>query len=187
MPQPRTRFTPIRVINYDPNWPQMFSQLRDQIWPAVSDVAIAIEHVGSTSVPGMAAKPIIDIDLVIASRSDLPLLVQRLETLSYKHPGNLDIEDRDAFIAPNGPVDHHLYACLQHSLALQNHLAIRNYLRTHPSEVAAYSALKKHLAEIFRDERPRYVEGKTEFLLSVLEGCGFSVEQLDSIRRANRQ
>jgi GrpB-like predicted nucleotidyltransferase (UPF0157 family) len=187
MPQPTTKSTPIQVINYDPNWPQMFGQLRDQIWPAVSDVAIEIEHVGSTSVPGMAAKPIIDIDLVLASHSDLPLLVQRLEGLSYKHFGNLDIEDRDAFIRPNGRVDHHLYACLQHSLALQNHLAIRNYLRTHPSEVAAYSALKKQLAEIFRDERPRYVEGKTEFLLSVLERCGFSAEQLDSIRRANRR
>src|SRR6516165_7942438 len=90
-----TTVAPVQVVDYDPDWPRIFSQLKDQIWPSLRYVALAIEHVGSTSVPGLAAKPVIDIDIVIASRTDLPLLIQRLGALGYQHRGNLGIEDRD--------------------------------------------------------------------------------------------
>jgi hypothetical protein len=81
--------------------------------------------------------------------------------------------------------EHHLYVCSQHSVALKNHLALREYLRTHPSDAAAYSALKKTLANQNLNERSRYSEGKTDFILSILERCGFSAGQLASIERAN--
>jgi len=79
-----------------------------------------------------------------------------------------------------------LYACVQNSVALQNHIAVRDYLRTHPSEAAVYSKLKKQLAQQFPTERERYVEGKTGFILSILEQCGFSTAMAKSIRRANQ-
>jgi len=127
MPEPTT-FAAVQVVDYDPDWPRIFWQLKNQIWPSVRDVALAIEHVGSTSIPGMAAKPVIDVDVVIASPTDLPLLMLRLGILGYKHRGNLGIEDREAFVAPEHQPAHHLYVCVQNSLALQNHIAVRDYL-----------------------------------------------------------
>jgi GrpB-like predicted nucleotidyltransferase (UPF0157 family) len=186
MPKP-THLTAIQVVDYDPDWPRIFHQLRDQIWPSVRDVAVAIEHVGSTSVPGMAAKPVIDMDVVIATVADLPLVKLRLGSLGYKHRGNLGVDDREAFLSPENLPRHHLYACVQNSLALQNHIAVRDYLRTHPSEAAVYSKLKKRLAERFPNERDRYVESKTDFILSILEQCGFSTRIVESIRRVNHR
>jgi GrpB-like predicted nucleotidyltransferase (UPF0157 family) len=176
----------LSVVDYDPDWPRIFSQLRNRIWPAVRDLALAIEHVGSTSIPGMAAKPVIDIDVVVGSRVDLPRLILRLETLGYQHRGNLGIEDREAFTPPDDQHPQHVYACPQNSLALLNHIAVRDFLRTHPSEAQAYSSLKRELAERHFNERNRYGEGKTDFLLSILAQCGFSAEQLDTIKRANQ-
>jgi GrpB-like predicted nucleotidyltransferase (UPF0157 family) len=181
-----TTVAPVQVVDYDPDWPRIFSQLKDQIWPSLRYVALAIEHVGSTSVPGLAAKPVIDIDIVIASRTDLPLLIQRLGALGYQHRGNLGIEDRDAFRAPENQPAQHLYVCVENSLALQNHIAVRDYLRTHACEATAYSTLKKQLAEQFRNDRECYMAGKTAFILSILKRCDFSAGALDSIKQANQ-
>src|SRR5262245_27102911 len=128
MPESVT-FAVVRVVDYDPRWPRIFRQLKDHIWPSVRGLPIAIEHIGSTAVPCMPAKPVIDVDIVIASRSDLPLLIPRLGTLGYEHRGNLGIEDREVFMVPENQPPHHLYVCIQNSLALQNHIALRDYLR----------------------------------------------------------
>jgi GrpB-like predicted nucleotidyltransferase (UPF0157 family) len=101
----------------------MFQRLRDQIWPSRRDAAVAIEHVGSTSITGVAAKPVIDVDIVIASGTNLPVARVRLKTLGYKYRGNLGIDDREAFAPPNDQPAHHLYVCLQNSLALRNHIS----------------------------------------------------------------
>jgi len=91
------RSAAIQLVDYDPDWPRIFNQIRDGIWPSVCDLALAIEHVGSTSVPGISAKPIIDIDLVIKSMVDLPAIVERLTPLDYKHRGNLGSKDARLF------------------------------------------------------------------------------------------
>lgn len=185
MTEPATS-SAIQVLDYDPEWPRIFLQLRDWIWPSVSDVAVAIEHVGSTAVPGMPAKPVIDMDVVIASRTNLPSIVSRLGSLGYQHRGDLGIADREAFLAPRNQPAHHLYLCAENSLALKNHLAVRDYLRTHLSDAAVYSTLKKASAKRFGKERERYVQAKTDFILSILERCEFSAKELDSIKRANQ-
>jgi GrpB-like predicted nucleotidyltransferase (UPF0157 family) len=185
MPRPPTS-SAFHVVNYDSDWPRTFLQLRAWIWPSVCDVAIAIEHVGSTSVPGMAAKPIIDVDIVIASRTDLGSILPRLGRLGYKHRGDLGIADREGFTVPENQPAHHLYVCSQNSLALKNHIAVRDYLRTHPSDAVAYSTLKRRLAREFSNARESYVEAKTDFILSILERCEFSVKDLDSIKRTNQ-
>jgi GrpB-like predicted nucleotidyltransferase (UPF0157 family) len=134
----------------------------------------------------MAAKPVIDMDIVVASCAEVPLMVSRLALLGYEHRGNLGIEDREAFLTPKNQPAHHLYVCLQNSLALRNHIGLREHLRAHPSDAAAYSTLKKRLAERFPYERELYMEGKTTFIVSLLQKEGFSAEELDSIRRANQ-
>jgi GrpB-like predicted nucleotidyltransferase (UPF0157 family) len=158
----------IRVVDYNPEWPDHFSLLRDRIWPCVRDIAVRIEHVGSTAVDGLAAKPVIDLDIVIARRSDLPSVVTRLGGLGYQHRGDLGIRDREAFRAPENQPAHHLYVCSQDSLALRDHIVFRDHLRAHPVDAAAYSMLKKQLAEVCGSDIDRYVEGKTNFILSIL-------------------
>jgi len=175
----------VQVVDYDPDWCRTFQTLKEHVWPSVCDVSIGIEHVGSTSVPGMAAKPVIDMDIVVAARSTVPLLILRLAELGYEHRGNLGIQDRESFSAPDGKPAHHLYVCVQNSLALQNHIAFRDYLRKHPSDVLAYSALKKQLAEQFPNDRDQYVKGKAWFVVSLLKKCGLTREDLESIRISN--
>ncbi|MBL0939315.1 MAG: GrpB family protein [Gemmatimonadaceae bacterium] len=176
----------IVVVPYDSAWPALFEQLRQHLWPAVHDVAISIEHVGSTSVPGLAAKPVLDIDIVIAPATPVSLVADRLSTLGYQHRGNLGIEGREAFRAPEGSPTHHLYVCLSDSEALANHLAIRDHLRAHPDTAARYGALKQQLAREFPHDIDAYVAGKTDLLLEILALRGFSRASLDAIERVNR-
>ena len=87
----------VQVVDYDPNWPRTFEQLKQRVWPEVCDLAIGIEHVGSISVPGITAKPVIDIDIVVAARSSVPLIILRLAELGYQHRGDLSISGRESF------------------------------------------------------------------------------------------
>lgn len=185
MNPPHTR-APIQVVEYDPEWPDQFLQLRDRIWPFVRDAALAIEHVGSTAVPGLAAKPVIDLDVVIPLRCDLPLVVTRLGQLGYEHQGDLGIENREAFRTPENQPPHNLYVCPRESIALRNHIALRDHLRLHPLDVAAYSCLKMELVRQCGSDIGRYVAGKTGFILSILAQYEFPPDCLESIRRANQ-
>src|SRR5665213_1454875 len=176
----------VTVADYDPTWPTQFEELRSRILRAVGSVAMSVEHVGSTSVPGLAAKPIIDIDVVIAAAIDVILAIGRLATLGYAHLGNLGIKGREAFASPSGLPAHHLYVCVRGSTALENHLAIREYFRRHSDAAAKYGMLKKRLAEHFPTNVDRYTQGKTDFLLRVLREAGFPDGVLTSIGDSNR-
>ena len=177
----------IVVVEYDPSWPAAFERVRAAVWPAVSDVAVSVEHVGSTAVPGLAAKPIIDVSVVVGAASDVPAAIQRLATLGYVHRGNLGVEGREAFESPDGLPAHHLYLCPRDSPALANHLAVRDHLRTHPDAAKEYGALKRRLAERFPHDSEGYVDGKTDFLLRILRAAGFPSVRLAEIERANRK
>jgi GrpB-like predicted nucleotidyltransferase (UPF0157 family) len=89
MPKPSRR--KVLVVDYDSSWPLTFAALQLPIWEALRGVALSVEHVGSTSVPGLAAKPIIDIDAIVLSRADMPATIERLAALGYVHCGNLGI------------------------------------------------------------------------------------------------
>jgi GrpB-like predicted nucleotidyltransferase (UPF0157 family) len=174
------------VVDYDPQWPEVFAQLRSRLWSVVRDVAKAVEHVGSTSVPGLAAKPIIDMSVVAPAAADVPSAIQRLSTLGYEHRGDLGVEGREAFTTPRSMPAHHLYLCPSDSLALRNHLAVRDYLRAHPDVAREYGALKKRLAAQFRNDIDGYVDGKTGAILRILRMSGFRTEELQ-IERINRR
>jgi GrpB-like predicted nucleotidyltransferase (UPF0157 family) len=162
----------IVVVDYDPGWPGVFEGLRSEIWPVVEDIALATEHVGSTSVPGLAAKPIIDISVVVPTDADIPAAIERLATLGYVHRGNLGIERREAFDSPERLPRHHLYACPRDSVALANHLAVRDHLRTHPETAHEYGELKKRLAREFPHDIDKYIAGKTDLILKILRAAG---------------
>jgi GrpB-like predicted nucleotidyltransferase (UPF0157 family) len=166
-----TKATPrkILVLDYDPAWAQRFEALKAPIWQAVRGVAISVEHVGSTSVPGLAAKPIIDIDVIVASRADLASVIGRLATLGYVHCGDLGVQDREAFENPPRLPPHHLYVCVQGSSALANHLTLRDHLRGDPAAADAYGQLKKRLAGQFPSDIDEYIRGKTPFIMEILK------------------
>ena len=159
----------ITVADYDPRWPEVFTTLAARVRQTFPPGRlVAVEHVGSTSVPGLAAKPIIDMSVVIPTAADLPATITHLATLGYVHEGDLGIPGRDAFRQPPQTPPHHLYVCPQDSPALREHIAFRDYLRAHPDAVRRYETLKRELAIRFRDDRPAYSEGKTEFVRSIL-------------------
>lgn len=158
---------PVIVVDYDPVWPVQFRSLRGKIASVLRLMASAIEHVGSTSVVGLAAKPIIDIDVLLSSSSYLSSAIDRLATLGYVHQGDLGIKDREAFRSPLGAVPQHLYVCPPHSIEFRRHMALRNYLRTHPIDAAQYGELKRSLALRFRDDREAYLAGKSEFVTTL--------------------
>jgi GrpB-like predicted nucleotidyltransferase (UPF0157 family) len=175
------------VVDYDPKWPVVFEELRARTWPAVQDVALSIEHVGSTSVPGLAAKPIIDISIVVPSRDVLPAAIRRLTSLGYVHQGELGVEGREAFKAPADLPVHNMYVCPAGSLGLINQIAVRDHLRRHPESAAAYARLKKALAEKFPADIDSYVEGKTDLVLEILRAERLPADKIAAIELANRR
>ncbi len=155
---------PVIVLDYDPRWPELFQSLRKRIAAALGDMAEAIEHVGSTAVPGLVAKPIIDIDVLLASEPMLPAATERLANLGYLHRGNLGVPEREAFRAPVGDPPHHLYVCPPCSAEFRRHMAFRDYLRAHPEDAKIYGDLKIALAERFREDRPAYNAAKGDLV-----------------------
>src|SRR5438067_8534680 len=91
---------PIVVVAYNPDWPKVFAALRGRVAGVLGDLALAVEQVGSPAVPGLAAKPIVDLDVLIPSTADFPAAVERLATLGYVHQGDLGIPGREAIIQP---------------------------------------------------------------------------------------
>jgi GrpB-like predicted nucleotidyltransferase (UPF0157 family) len=161
----------ITITDYNPEWPAQFRQLRDTLIAALGDLAITIEHVGSTSVPGLAAKPVIDIDVVIQSLNCLPAVVKRMSSIGYAHQGDLGIAGRHAFKSPPDGPARHVYVCDAGAAPLREHLAFRDYLRQHPDDARAYAALKRGLAGAHGDVRAAYTDRKTAFVHSVLSHC----------------
>jgi len=176
---------PIVVVDYDPVWPTLFEGLRSKVLAVAPDVVLAVEHVGSTSVPGLAAKPVIDLDVVVRD-GDIAEGITRLASLGYRHRGDLGIAEREAFEAPVATPAHNLYLCPASSPALANHLAVRDYLRASVEAARAYGELKRRLAAEHAYDIDRYIEGKTSFLVGVLREVGFAADALDAITRVNR-
>ena len=177
---------PIIIEDYDPSWPRSFEAIRDRIIPAIGEFVTAIEHIGSTSVPGLAAKPIIDIDVLLRSSDGLRVVIAALEGLGYQHQGTLGIPGRDAFVAPSHDVRHHLYVCSPEAPEFQRHIMFRDYLRQHPKDAAEYARLKRNLSGRFSIDREAYTEAKTEFIEEILRRARLqSREHLFRPRRTN--
>jgi GrpB-like predicted nucleotidyltransferase (UPF0157 family) len=156
----RSMSAPIVIVEYDPAWPQLFQTLRHQVAGVLGDLVLRIEHVGSTAVPGLASKPIIDLDVVVRSVADSPAAIERLAALGYVHRGDRGIPGREAFTTPPDSPPHHLYVVAAGNPAYRRHLLFRDYLRRHPEAAQAYAAFKQAAAERFRDDRTAYTDAK---------------------------
>jgi GrpB-like predicted nucleotidyltransferase (UPF0157 family) len=159
---------PITIEDYDPRWPEQFEVLRLRLVAKLDGIAARIEHVGSTAVPGLAAKPIIDIDVFLHSDADLPAAITKLAFLGYEHRGDLGVRGRHAFRAPPGEPPHHLYVCLPTSSECRRHILFRDVLRQHPEYAHAYADLKRKLAQKFCADREAYTLAKAEFVRELL-------------------
>jgi len=160
--------TPVTIEDYDPRWPERFEILRSRIGSVLGPLAATIEHVGSTAVPGLAAKPIIDMDVILHLDSDRRLAIERLAALGYEHQGDLGILGREASRAPADVFPHHLYVCSPDSREYGRHIAFRNHLRRNPEGACAYERLKRSLAERWGSDRDAYTLGKTDFIEATL-------------------
>jgi GrpB-like predicted nucleotidyltransferase (UPF0157 family) len=176
----------VQVVAYDAAWPDLFERIRAYVWPAVREIARSVEHVGSTAVPGLSAKPVIDACIVVDSREDVPACIERLETIGYRHKGNLGVPDREAFSRPEELPRHHLYLSPCDSLSLRNHLGLRDYLRSHPVAAQQYGELKASLARRFPEDIDSYIMGKTEFILRILQDIGLTEREITEMRRINQ-
>lgn len=163
----------IIVVPYNEQWPKEFEKIKEEIFAALGQLAVSIEHVGSTSVQGLWAKPIIDIDAVIPDNKFLPQVIDKLENIGYHYEGNLGIEGREAFRYDNKPefMLHHLYVCPLDSKELKRHLAFRDFLRTHSDVVQEYSLVKREGAALFPDDIEAYIEYKSPIIEKIYLCC----------------
>ncbi len=144
------------IQDYDPAWPRTFSKLSARIQAALGTLPVTVEHIGSTAVPGLAAKPIIDLDVILASPADLPEAMRLLGAMGYTHEGDLGVTGREAFRSPAELPRHHLYMLTAGANELTRHLAFREALRGSKVLRDRYVALKRSLAESYKDDRSAY-------------------------------
>ena len=177
--------TGIEVVDWSPQWAVRFDEVADALREALADVPSAVvEHVGSTSVPGLAAKPILDIDVVVEPQ-DVPDAITALESIGYVHRGDLGVTGREAFHAPDGP-RRNVYVCTAGTMNVRNHLAVRDVLRRRDDLRDAYADVKRALADDPTMDIDTYLAGKSAVLQRVLEASGrMTPEELDAIRRLN--
>lgn len=158
---------PVVIEDYTPLWPKQFETLRSRLANVLGGLALTIEHVGSTAVPGQASKSIIDVDVLLKSAADLPRAIAALTSIGYQHRGDLGIPGREAFRAPAGDFRHHLYV-RPNDAEYQPHIAFRDHLRAHSRQADAYAVLKRKLAAKFGEDREAYNNAKREFVESIL-------------------
>ena len=162
------------VLPYDEQWKQNFIMIKDELASAVGQLAMRIEHVGSTSVPGLAAKPVIDIDVVIEDQGCFENVKAALETIGYHHEGDLGIPGREAFKydGKDHLRKHHLYVCSKDAAELKRHISFRDYLRAHPEAVEEYGRIKIEGAELYPYDIDRYIEHKSPFIEGIYQLIG---------------
>ncbi|HWI72391.1 MAG TPA: GrpB family protein [Baekduia sp.] len=165
------RFDPaVRIVDYDRAWPVMAEQELRRIKEASGDLAVRLEHVGSTAVPGLAAKPIIDLQLSVAVMEPRERYVRPLERLGYLFAPTPESPDHHFFAKPpERPRTHHLHVCETGSEHEFRHVAVRDFLRSHPDEAACYAAIKREVAARHPEDRLAYIDGKDEYVTALEE------------------
>ncbi len=180
----------IKVVEYDSRWEVEFSKAKDFFNQLLNTIDVEIVHVGSTSVYNMWAKPILDIDIIVNDNEDKLKVINKLESVGYKHIGNQAIEGREAFNYDKDNsnikwMNHHLYVCLRGNEHLNNHLLLKKHLIENYEDRKLYSDLKKELCKKFPNDIDSYVDGKTQLIISFLEKEGLCENSLSKIKKVN--
>ncbi len=158
----------IILVPYRPEWEQLFLAEQERVQHALGDLALNIHHIGSTSIPGLSAKPVIDLMVEIPSLEHTAACIPPLQSLGYTfidHPENIDRR----FFRKGSPRSHHLHLVVQNSQVLQDHLDFRDVLRMDNSLRQRYQDLKVELASRFAEERKAYTDHKSAFVIEVLQ------------------
>jgi GrpB-like predicted nucleotidyltransferase (UPF0157 family) len=158
----------VRIVDHDPAWPaQADAELR-RIKQALGAVAVRLEHVGSTAVRGLAAKPILDLQLSVDVLEPRERYVEPLERLGYVFVPAPESPDHHFFARPpERPRTHHLHVCAAASDHEVRHIAVRDFLRAHPDEAARYAALKRRLVARHPQDRLAYIKGKEAYVTAL--------------------
>jgi GrpB-like predicted nucleotidyltransferase (UPF0157 family) len=179
----------IEVVDYDERWPAQFEILRARYEAALAGVpVVGIEHVGSTSVPGLAAKPVIDVDVVVPADAEdaVDAAIAALAEIGYEPLGDMGVPQRWVCRAPEGGIRTNTYVTVDGCLSLRNHLAVRDVLRADEVLRDEYSAVKQRLAGEL-DDIDEYVEQKSGVLQRILERAGLTEEERATIAGINRR
>lgn len=162
------------VLPYDAKWKEDFESIKKEIDAVLGDLIVGVEHVGSTSVEGLSAKPCIDIDVVIKDYSVFEAVIAKLASIGYIHEGNLGIEGREAFRYANKPhlQTHHLYVCPIFSEELKRHITFRDFLRKNLEAAQKYGVVKEKAAQLFPDDIDKYIAYKSHCIEELYMLCG---------------
>lgn len=164
----------VMVLPYDRAWKIAFEYIKREIEAGLGDLILGIEHVGSTAVEGLSAKPCIDLDVVIGDYAVFPAVVQKLAAIGYIHEGDLGIKDREAFCYRDKPhlLTHHLYVCPRDSRELHRHITFRDFLRSNSEAVRNYSRVKEQAAELYPEDINGYMAYKASCIEALYTQCG---------------
>ena len=168
------------IEKYSPAWATDFGYIKHEIEIALAGLTFSIEHIGSTAVPNLDSKPIIDIDIIYTDVADFKIIKYRLEKAGYYHNGNQGIEDRDVFKRDGkstneilDKINHHLYVCPVQSKALKRHILSRNFLRKNDWARLKYQQMKYEMAIEANQDKKMYAALKelnmNEFIDSIVE------------------
>lgn len=150
----------VKLSAYTRQWSVRFASEQRRLARRLTGIRYRVEHIGSTAVPGLDAKPIIDMAVQIPSFRRLPLCIRRLEAAGYAYKGEYGLPGRHFFVRGD-PVTHHLHLVADGSRHWDDWIAFRDYLRARPDEVRRYDALKKRLARRYKHDRDAYTRAKT--------------------------
>lgn len=167
----------VEVVPYDPRWVGLFEEAASELDCVLGQTIVGIHHVGSTAVPGLCAKPILDVLLTVREFEEALGLVPVIESLGYEFRPDEDIPDRHFFRRLRGTArTHHLSLAELSSWHHRATLAFRDSLRADPAKAQAYAQLKLELARRYPRDRPAYIAGKTAFVAAVLLEVGLDAE-----------
>ncbi|MCA0987135.1 GrpB family protein [Guptibacillus algicola] len=160
----------VHLVEYDVTWKKTFEEEKQSILHAVQEKVVAIEHIGSTSIEGLSAKPIIDIAVGVHHLDEVDSMKEPLERAGYEYIHKPELEDRRFFRKGGwGNGKTHVHVCEYGGSQWKEKLAFRDYLRAHPALAKEYEELKQTLASRYKDDRPTYTSEKEPFIKKVLE------------------
>lgn len=162
----------VTLTDYDPRWPEYFRVEADRLRAGLGTLVKDVAHVGSTSVPGMIAKPLIDVMVGLNTLADIAAAIPIMQSLGYEYKGEFGVPDRHFFVLGD-PTTHHVHMVFHGGPFWRLNCLFRDHLRDNPGEARAYETLKRELAAKFANNRESYTKGKDSFIRSMLSRAGW--------------
>ena len=154
----------VKVVPHNPEWKKMYEQEKEVLKAILGGLLLEVYHIGSTSIPDICAKPVIDVLPVVKDITKVDNLNEQFEAQGYEGKGEFGLPGRRYFVKGEPQRTHHIHIYETGNPEVIRHLAFRDYMRTHPQEARAYSDLKEKLAHQFANDRDAYIDGKDSFV-----------------------